>query len=110
MAVEKKDKLAEAALKAAAFNETFDFDAFEYCAERDGATIRLPLAVTVEQGAQFREAVEADDLMAYLDLVDDWGYADSSEQLRKWPQLAVLSVIKGWLATIEKTQGIALGE
>lgn len=110
MAGTRKERLAQAARKAAAYKEVIDFDKFEYLASRGDTTARLPLDITVEQGAQFRDAVEKDDINAYLERVAEWGYPETAATLNTWPKLAVLAVIKGWLTKMEEIQDLALGE
>lgn len=106
----KKERFAQAARKAAAVTFDIDFDKFELTAKKDSTTVRLPLSVTVEQGAEFSAIVEQDNMLGFLDLLAQWGYEKTSEAMRSWPTFAVIATIRHWLETIEEAQGAVLGE
>ena len=104
----KNTPLARAARSIGAFTSTFEGE--DMVVTRGDETVRLPLATTVREGQVLGEAFETDKILEVLQALREVGYGDTADVLETWPTLAVGTVIKVWISSIEEAQDILLGE
>lgn len=108
-----KHQFAQAVAKQSQVDEAVDFDTFEYVATCGDITLRFPLALTLKQVAQFREATTvADDQQdaMFLNFLRNNDYGQTADGLENLPTFVVGKVLRAWWVKIEEAQEIALGE